>query len=82
LGKVLRDNLVSHKACIGSAKAIKVSFAMENHQLSQQRPAGESRREYKSPTLRKLGKLTHMTLAVGNMSANSDGGPPPNTKTA
>jgi len=47
---------------------------MENKQLSQQRSAGESRRsEYKSPILRKLGKLTHMTLAVGVMG-DSDGG--------
>lgn len=45
------------------------SFAMENHQLSQQRSERESRREYKSPTLRKLGKLTHMTLQVGSLGA-------------
>jgi len=42
---------------------------MENHQLSQQRSERESRREYKSPTLRKLGKLTHMTLQVGSLGA-------------
>jgi len=55
---------------------------MQNKDSSQQRVDGESRRKYKSPTLRKLGKLTHMTLAGGNMSANADGGQPPNTKTA
>jgi hypothetical protein len=38
---------------------------MENQQLSQARPDGESRREYKSPTLRKLGKLSDVTLSVG-----------------
>jgi len=47
---------------------------MQNKQLSQERVDGESRRlEYKSPTLRKLGKLTHMTLAAGHTSANADG---------
>jgi hypothetical protein len=35
---------------------------MQNKQLSQERDDGESRREYKSPTLRKLGKLADMTL--------------------
>ena len=79
----MRANLFSHKACIGSAKAIKVSFAMENHQLSQQRAAGESRHlEYKSPTLRKLGKLTHMTLAVSKNSTVADGGGGSMDKTA
>jgi hypothetical protein len=43
----------------------KVSFGMQNKQLSQQRPDGQPRRlEYKSATLRKLGKLTDVTLAV------------------
>ena len=40
---------------------------METAQTSQkQRPDGESRRlEYKSPTLRKLGSLSDVTLTVG-----------------
>ena len=47
---------------------------MQNKQLFQKRADGESRRlEYKSPTLRKLGKLTHMTLAGGHISPNADG---------
>ena len=83
IGKVLRANLFSHKACIGSPNAIKVSFAMENRQLSQQRSDRESRRsEYKSPTLRKLGKLTHMTLAVSKNSTVADGGGGSMDKTA
>jgi hypothetical protein len=46
-------------------ETIKVAFAMENKQLSQQRPDGESRRlEYKSPTLHKIGKLSDVTLSV------------------
>jgi hypothetical protein len=73
LGKVLRANLFSHKACIGSAKAIKVSFAMENRQLSQQRSDHEARRsEYKSPTLRKLGKLTDVTLTTDTGSGKDN----------
>ena len=60
----------------------RVSFAMENEQSSQQALDGESRRlEYKPPTLRKLGKLTHMTLAVG-MTGMVDGGSPPMEKTS
>jgi len=56
---------------------------MQNKQLSQQRADGESRHvEYKSPTLRKLGKLTHMTLSVGNMGVNPDGGSGSMTKTS
>jgi hypothetical protein len=48
---------------------------MQNQQLSQQRPDGESRRlEYKSPTLRKLGKLSDVTLATTPGTAN-DGMP-------
>ena len=46
---------------------------MQNEQLSQQRPDGESKRlEYKSPTLRKLGKLSDVTLAL-NVGTNLDG---------
>jgi hypothetical protein len=45
---------------------------MQNEQLSQQRTDGESRREYKSPTLRKLGKLSDVTLTVG-MGTSNDG---------
>jgi len=45
---------------------------MQNEQLSQQRTDGESRREYKSPTLRKLGKLSDVTLTVG-MGTFNDG---------
>jgi hypothetical protein len=38
---------------------------MQSKQLSPQRPDGESKRlEYKSPTLRKLGNLTRVTLTV------------------
>jgi hypothetical protein len=48
---------------------------MENQQLSQQHPDGESKREYKSPTLRKLGKLTHMTLATMTGAMSADGMP-------
>jgi hypothetical protein len=52
-------------------ETIKVAFAMENKQLSQQRPDGESRRlEYKSPTLRKIGKLSDVTLTVGPGTSN------------
>ena len=48
---------------------------METAQTSQtpqkQRPDGESRRlEYKSPTLRKLGKLSDVTLTVGAGAMN------------
>ena len=46
---------------------------MQNKQLSQQRVDGESRREYKSPTLRKLGKLAYMTLQHAGMTV-LDGG--------
>jgi hypothetical protein len=49
---------------------------MENAQLSQQRPDGESKGlEYKSPTLRKLGKLTHMTLSTAMGAMSGDGMP-------
>jgi hypothetical protein len=48
---------------------------MKNQQLSQQRPDGESKREYKSPTLRKLGKLTHMTLSTAMGAMSGDGMP-------
>ncbi len=48
---------------------------METAQTSQeQRPDGESKREYKSPTLRKLGKLSDVTLTVGAGTMN-DGSP-------
>lgn len=47
---------------------------MQNEQSPQQGFDSESRREYKSPTLRKLGKLTQMTLTVGNAGAIMDGG--------
>ena len=47
---------------------------MQNEQLSQQRTDGESRREYKSPTLRKLGKLSDVTLEGATGLAN-DGMP-------
>jgi len=47
---------------------------MQNEQSPQQGFDRESRREYKSPTLRKLGKLTHMTLTVGAAGAIMDGG--------
>jgi hypothetical protein len=49
---------------------------METAQTSQKQcPDGESRRlEYKSPTLRKLGKLSDVTLNVGTGSMN-DGSP-------
>jgi hypothetical protein len=48
---------------------------MENEQLSQERADGESKRlEYKSPTLRKLGKLSDVTLATTPGTAN-DGMP-------
>ena len=45
---------------------------METAQTSQkQRPDGESKRlEYKSPTLRKLGKLTDVTLTIGAGTMN------------
>jgi hypothetical protein len=48
---------------------------METAQTSQtpqkQRPDGESRRlEYKSPTLRKLGNLTDVTLTIGTGTMN------------
>ena len=47
---------------------------MENKELSQQGLDGESMRlEYKSPTLRKLGQLTDMTLAGGHTSSVADG---------
>jgi hypothetical protein len=53
----------------------KLASAMQNKQLSQEGPDGQSRRlEYKSPTLRKLGKLTDMTLAVANNTTTDDGG--------
>lgn len=56
-------------------KTIKLHLAMQNQQSSQQRPDGESRRlEYKSPTLRKLGKLSDVTLATTPGTAN-DGMP-------
>jgi len=55
---------------------------MQNKQLSKERAGRESRREYKSPTLRKLGKLTQMTLAAGHQSNVADGGPAPNNKTS
>jgi hypothetical protein len=46
---------------------------MQNQQLSEQRPDGESKRlEYKSPILRKLGKLSDVTLLVG-MGTSNDG---------
>jgi hypothetical protein len=48
---------------------------MKNQQLSQQRHDGESKREYKSPTLRKLGKLTHMTLSTAMGAMSGDGMP-------
>jgi hypothetical protein len=57
-----------------SLQSHKVSFAMQNEQSPQQGFDRESRREYKSPTLRKLGKLTHMTLTVGAAGAIMDGG--------
>jgi hypothetical protein len=79
LKKVLHANFFSDKAYISSANP-KVSLAMQNKQLSEQRPDDESRREYKSPTLRKLGKLTHMTLAVMGNSPTGDG--MPNEKTS
>jgi hypothetical protein len=43
---------------------------MQNQQLPEQCPDGESKREYKSPTLRKLGKLSDVTLTVGMGTAN------------
>jgi hypothetical protein len=46
---------------------------MENQQLPQQRAGGESRREYKSPVLRKLGKLSDVTLSVNPAASNLDG---------
>lgn len=48
---------------------------MENKQLSQQRPDGDSRREYKSPTVRQLGKLTHVTLGAPGGKKSGDGMP-------
>ena len=78
----MHANFFSDKGHVGSAKAIKVSFAMQNKQLSKERAGRESRREYKSPTLRKLGKLTQMTLAVAHTSNVADGGPSPNNKTS
>jgi hypothetical protein len=48
---------------------------MENKQLSQQRPDSESRREYKSPTVRKLGTLTHVTLGAPGGMKSGDGMP-------
>jgi len=43
------------------------------HTSQKQLPDGESRRlEYKSPTLRKLGKLSDVTLQV-NTSTHNDG---------
>jgi hypothetical protein len=47
---------------------------MQNEQLSQQSTDGESRREYKSPTLRKLGKLSDLTLAT-SLGTFADGMP-------
>jgi hypothetical protein len=44
---------------------------MQNQQSSQQRPDGKSRRlEYKSPILRKLGKLSDVTLSITAGTAN------------
>lgn len=43
---------------------------MQNEQLSQQRPERGSRREYKSPVLRRLGKLSDVTLTAGAGTAN------------
>jgi hypothetical protein len=55
---------------------------MEKKELSQQRLDGESRRlEYKSPTLRKLGKLTDLTLQVSNQGPG-DGPSGQNKKTS
>jgi hypothetical protein len=49
---------------------------MENEQLSQQHPDGELKRlEYKSPTLRKLGNLTYMTLSTAMGAMSADGMP-------
>ena len=48
---------------------------MQNEQLSQQRPDVESRREYKSPILRKLGKLTDVTLSITPGGGHFDGMP-------
>jgi len=48
---------------------------MENTQLCEQHPDGESKREYKSPTLRKLGKLTYMTLSTKPGAMSADGMP-------
>lgn len=46
---------------------------MENRQSSQQHSDGESKREYKSPTLRKLGNLTYITLTTNMGSTMLDG---------
>jgi hypothetical protein len=49
---------------------------MEEEQLSQQRPEGDSKRlGYKSPTLRQLGKLTHVTLGAPGGTKSGDGMP-------
>jgi hypothetical protein len=53
----------------------KVWCSMENEQSSQQHSDGESKREYKSPTLRKLGNLTHMTLSTAMGAMSADGMP-------
>src|SRR6266550_633353 len=51
----------------------KVAFAMENQELTQQRPDDEPRRlEYKSTTLRKLGKLTDVTLTTDTGSGKDN----------
>ena len=55
---------------------MKLHLAMQNKQLSQQGLDGEPRRlEYKSPTFRKLGKLTHMTLGRPGGKKSGDGMP-------
>jgi hypothetical protein len=73
--KVLHANLSSIKLAL-VLQNHKVVYAMEKKELSQQRPDGELRRlEYKSPTLRKLGNLTHMTLATMAGAMSADGMP-------
>ena len=48
---------------------------MEEQQSSQQGTDRESKREYKSPTVRKLGKLTHVTLGAPGGHRSGDGMP-------
>jgi hypothetical protein len=88
--EVVQTEQIKINSCISknpfqNAMSCRQNFATMKTSQRPKTAQGESessRLEYKSPALRKLGKLTHMTLAVSSTSNVADGGMGTTNKTS